>query len=98
MKKCKLFAPFLMLLAGAVASIMMYHFDYGMKQMLSILLVVLLIFYLAGIFIQKKIISFVEQIREEEGREGEVIEKDVSEEGQMEMVSESTENEAEDMA
>ncbi len=98
MKKYKLFAPFLMLLAGAVASIMMYHFDYGMKQTLSILLIVLLIFYLAGIFIQKKIISFVEQIREEEEREGEVIEKDVSEESQMEMVSESTENEAEDMA
>lgn len=95
MKKSKLFAPFLMLLAGAVASIMMYHFDYGLKQMLTILLIVLLVFYVAGFFIQKKIVSFVEQIKEEEEKEGEVIEKDADEDGQVEM---TTENEAEDKA
>lgn len=95
MKKSKLFAPFLMLLAGAVASIMMYHFDYGLKQMLTILLIVLLVFYVAGFFIQKKIVSFVEQIKEEEEKEGEVIEKDTDEDGQVEM---TTENEAEDKA
>lgn len=98
MKKSKLFAPFLMLLAGAVASIMMYHFDYGLKQMLTILLIVLLVFYVAGFFIQKKIVSFVEQIKEEEEKEGEVIEKDADEDGQVEMTSESAENEAEDKA
>ena len=76
MKKSKLFAPFLMLLAGSVASILMYHFKYSMKQMLPILLAVLLIFYLAGIFIQRQIVSFMEQIKEKEEREGEVIEKD----------------------
>lgn len=95
MKKSKLFAPFLMLLAGAVASIMMYHFDYGLKQMLTILLIVLLVFYVAGFFIQKKIVSFVEQIKEEEEKEGEVIEKDADEDGQVEV---ATENEAEDKA
>lgn len=95
MKKIKLFAPFLMLFAGAVASIMMYHFDYELKQMLPILLIVLLVFYVAGFFIQKKIVSFVEQIKEEEEKEGEVIEKDTDEDGQVEM---TTENEAEDKA
>lgn len=98
MKKSKLFAPFLMLLAGAVASIMMYHFDYGMKQMLTILLIVLLAFYMAGFFIQKKVISFVEKIKEEEEKEGEVIEKDAEEDGQVEVTSESTGNEADDEA
>lgn len=98
MKKSKLFAPFLMLLAGAVASIMMYHFDYGMKQMLTILLIVLLAFYMAGFFIQKKVISFVEKIKEEEEKEGEVIEKDAEEDGQVEVTSESTGNAADDEA
>lgn len=76
MKKNRLFAPFLMLLAGAVASIMMYYFRYSMKQMLPRLLIVLLVFYLAGYFIQKKVTSFVEQIKAEEEKEGEVIEKE----------------------
>ena len=43
MKKSRLFAPFLMLLAGAVASITM-----------------------AGCFIQKKVLAFMNQIRENE--------------------------------
>lgn len=96
MKKEKLFAPFLMLLAGAVASIMMYWFQYSMKQMLPILLIVLLAFYLAGIFIQRKITSFVKQIKEEEEKEGEVIEKEVPEEGEGETTGENAENETED--
>ncbi|MDY2700666.1 MAG: hypothetical protein ACI4E5_04855 [Suilimivivens sp.] len=79
MKKSRLFAPFLMLLAGAVASIMMYYFKYSMMQMLPRLLVILLSFYLAGYFIQKKVTSFVEQIKIEEEKEGEVIEKEVPE-------------------
>lgn len=76
MKKSRLFAPFLMLLAGAIASIMMYCFEYTTKQMLLILFIVLLVFYLAGCFIQKKILKFVEQIEEEERRAGEVIAKE----------------------
>ncbi len=62
MKKLKLFAPFLMLLSGAIASIMMFYFQYPVEQMLPRLLIVLIVFYIAGCFIQKKIISFVEQI------------------------------------
>lgn len=76
MKKSRLFAPFLMLLAGAIASIMMYYFDYTTAQMLPRLILVLLFFYLAGCFIQKKILKFVEQIEEEERRAGEVIAKE----------------------
>lgn len=98
MKKEKLFAPFLMLLAGAIASIMMYYFKYNVKQTLIILAIVLLIFYLAGIFIQKKVSSFINQIREREEREGEVIEKEVPGTDREEMVIESTENEADDKA
>ena len=98
MKKGKLFAPFLMLLAGAVASIMLYLFKYSVKQTLIVLVIVLLLFYLAGIFIQKKVTSFVEQIREREEREGEVIEKEVPGTGEEEMVIESTEKEADDKA
>lgn len=94
MKKSKLFAPFLMLLAGAVTSIMLYRFEYTLKQTLAILIFVLLAFYLAGSFVQRKITSFVEQIREEEEKAGAVIEKESSLEGEDEMVIGKTENEA----
>lgn len=83
MKKEKLFAPFLMLLAGAIASIMMYCFQYTTKQMLIRLVIVLVVFYLAGCFVQRKVMSFVKQIKEEEAREGEVIEKEALSEADM---------------
>lgn len=82
MKKNKLFAPFLMLLAGAIASIMMYYFHYSARQLLINLLLVLVVFYLIGFFIQKKVTSFMEQIKAEEAKEGEVIEKKVSEDAE----------------
>lgn len=77
MKKSKLFPPFLMLLAGAVASIVMYYFNYSTKQMLIILLCVLVVFYAVGSIIQKKITGYVQQILEQEANEGEVIEKEI---------------------
>ena len=80
MKKRKLFAPFLMLFAGAVASIMMFAFHYTTAQMLPRLLGVLLFFYIAGCFIQKKVIGFEKEIEEKEAAEGEAIEKEVPEE------------------
>ncbi len=79
MKKSKLFAPFLMLLAGVIASIMMYYFQYTLKQMLPRIIIVLVVFYLGGYFIQKKVTAFVEQIKEEEAKKGEVIEKEAPE-------------------
>ena len=91
MKKLKLFAPFLMLLSGAIASIMMFYFQYPVEQMLPRLLIVLIVFYIAGCFIQKKIISFVEQIKEEEEKEGEVIEKEIPDESGEESDAESSE-------
>lgn len=79
MKKSKLFAPFLMLLAGTVASITMRCFHYSTGQMLPRLLIVLVAFYVAGCFIQKKVYKFVDEILTEEAKEGEVIEKEVPE-------------------
>lgn len=82
MKKSKLFAPFLMLLAAAVASIVMFQGNYDMTELLLILLCVMIFFYLIGSFIQKKVVSFIEQIKEREAaeaaKEGEVIEKEAS--------------------
>lgn len=66
MKKKNLFAPFLMLFAGAVSSIAMYFFRYSMEEMLPVLLAVLVIFYIAGCIIQKNVVSFMDQIRERE--------------------------------
>ena len=46
--KVRLITPFLMLLAGALASIIMYIKEYDFNSMLWTLLVVLLIFYVIG--------------------------------------------------
>lgn len=82
MKKSRLFAPFLMLLAGAVASIVMFRNHYDTKEMLTVLLVVLLVFYAAGCLIENRINAFVRQIKEKEEQqeqdEGEVIEKEMT--------------------
>lgn len=81
MKKDKLFAPFLMLFAGAIASIVMFQNHYDTKQMLTILLVVLIVFYLAGYIIQNRVRAFVKEIKEKEEQQeqdrGEVIEKEI---------------------
>ena len=98
MKKSRLFAPFLMLLEGAVASLMMYYFHYSVKQMLPTLLFVLLVFYLAGSFVQKKVAAFVNQIREQEEEERKALELEEamrSEEAFDGSNEEKTENEAE---
>ncbi len=46
--KVRLITPFLMLLAGAVASIIMYIRDFELVDMLWRLLIVLLVFYVIG--------------------------------------------------
>ena len=76
MKKGKLFAPFLMLLAGLIASIMMYCNHYDSKQMLWILILVMLFFYIIGYLLQRQVTKFIKKIKEEEAKEGEVIEKE----------------------
>lgn len=91
MKKSRLFAPFIMLLAGAIASIMMYCFHYTIGQMLPRLIIVLVSFYLAGSFIQKMVVKFVEQINEEEKKAGEVIAKEAQDGEVTETVAENEE-------
>ena len=80
MKKSKLFAPFLMLLAAAIASIIMFKGNYDTIELLTILLCVMIFFYVIGSLIQKKVLSFVNEIKEREAKEaadeGEVIEKE----------------------
>lgn len=76
MKKGKLFAPFLMLLSGLIASVMMYVNHYDKEQMLLYLVLVMVFFYLIGFFVQHQIIKFMKKIKEEEAKEGEVIEKE----------------------
>ena len=46
--KVKLITPFLMLLAGAIASIIMYIKKYDFYTMLWVLLIVLIVFYMIG--------------------------------------------------
>ncbi|MDE6204414.1 MAG: hypothetical protein K2G19_13170, partial [Lachnospiraceae bacterium] len=80
----------------AVVSISAFCFQYSMGAMLPILLFVLIFFYLAGNFIQKKVTAFMDQILEEEAKEGEVIEKDIAGEGEEYMESKNAENGAEE--
>lgn len=98
MKRDKLFAPFLMLLAGAIASIVMYINQYDLMELLLVLFSVMLLFYLIGLFIQKKVLKFMHEIqeKEEQEKEGEVIEKGALEPGEDENASGNTEENKEE--
>ncbi|MDE5907553.1 MAG: hypothetical protein K2H52_02215 [Lachnospiraceae bacterium] len=91
MKKMKLFAPFVTLLAGAVASLIMYYFHYSTQQMLTILLLVLFIFYLAASFIQGRLAAFVSQIKAQEEHEREVMEMQAALEAEGESTNQANE-------
>ena len=98
MKNMKLFEPVVTLLAGAVASLIMFYFHYSTEQMLTILFLVLLVFYLAGSFIQGRVTAFVSQIKMQEEHERELMEMQAALEGEGESTNqadEDTENEAE---
>lgn len=79
-KRRRLIPPFVMLLAGAITSITMRALHYETKTMLIILLCVLVGFYMAGSVIKYMLDKFEEQIEAASMEEGEVIEKDLSEE------------------
>lgn len=79
-KKRKLIPPFVMLFAGAVNSITMYVLHYSVKDMLVILLWVLIAFYIAGGLIKWMLDRFEAQIEQKRMEEGEVIEKELTEE------------------
>ncbi len=81
--KRKLIPIFLMLVAGAVASIIAYIKDYELTRMLWTLLAALIVFYLLGTALKKVLDLFDDQIQkadEERRNEGSVIEKEVEEE------------------
>lgn len=74
-----------MLSAGAAASITMYRLRYDLEDMLAILLLILVLFYIAGIFVMKMLNRFERQNEEAERvKEGEVIEKEADEENSQE--------------
>lgn len=74
--KTKMIPPFIMLLAGAITSIITFKMHYEMKNALLVLLAVLLVFYIVGCFIKKMFDSFEKaNTKEETNEEGEVISK-----------------------
>ncbi len=75
-RKRRLIPPFVMLLAGAVVSIVMRIWRYELQPMLIILLCVLLGFYFVGRILQIMLDRFELQIQEAHMEEGEVIEKE----------------------
>ncbi|MCR5503866.1 MAG: hypothetical protein K6F53_12750 [Lachnospiraceae bacterium] len=84
MNKRKLIAPILMLTAGAITYVILLCGGiYSFRDSLLILLLVLIVFYLIGRVIQTRIDRFVreneERLKEEESREGAVIEKEAPE-------------------
>lgn len=82
----KLVPIILMLIAGAIASIITYVRDFELTEMLWILSGVLILFYIIGLGIKKVLDIFDEQIKEAEEKEkqeeGFVIEKEMKEEEQ----------------
>jgi len=82
-KKRRLIPPFVMLLAGAAVSITLRTQHYDMKSMLIILLCSLIGFYIAGCILKGMLDRFEHQLEEADMEEGEVIEKELAEEGKI---------------
>ena len=80
MKNDKLFAPFLTLLALAIALLCTIRWHYSLLETLCVLLIVLIVFYAIGSLIQRRVNKFIadneEKAREAAEKEGSVIEKD----------------------
>ena len=81
----KLFPVFLMLVAGAITMAVMLLTGYRRVEALWILLIILIVFYLIGSLIQKRIWKFEdineEKAKEEAEKEGAVIEKEILSDG-----------------
>lgn len=78
-KKRRLIPAFVTLLAGAIVSITMRFLHYELQTMLIVLLCVLSGFYFVGRILQIMLDRFEIQIHEAQMEEGEVIEKEPSE-------------------
>lgn len=102
MRKIKLLAPFLMLLSGLIASLMMVFYRYDRTQMLLILILVMAFFYLAGRLIEKQVNRFIrkyeEQEAEKKAKEGEVIEKQAQEQEEQDQAAVPGEDEPQNTA
>ena len=77
----KLIPLTLMLVAGAICSIVCYAQGYDAFTMLLALFIVLLVFYVMGCIIKRIMEAFERENEERNKEEGEVIEKDSSNEG-----------------
>jgi len=88
-KKRRLIPPFIMLFAGALASITMYMLHYKSYDMLVILLLVLIGFYIAGELLKWMLDRFESQIEAERREAGEVFEKELDEADGMERSKEA---------
>ena len=79
--KLKSLPTILMLVAGAITSIITYILQYEGKTALLILLAVLLLFYIIGLMFQKMIYRFENELirkeKEQREEEGKVVEKGV---------------------
>lgn len=79
-QKMKMFPVILMLIAGAITSIITYALNYEGKTALLILLGVLLFFYIAGSLFRNMILRFEKEQAEKEhayiDQEGKVVEKE----------------------
>lgn len=88
--KTRLLPAFVMLLGGAVSSVVCYLNQYSLKDMGIIVLCTLLVFYILGLILKKLFDSFHMEKRQGEAEEkdkekdehGEVIRKEVQSEGQ----------------
>lgn len=78
--KRKMLPLMLMLIAGAIVSVMCYVQHYEIRTMLLILLVVLIVFYTIGYAIKRILDYFDKQNEKKSKDEGEVIEKEATEE------------------
>lgn len=77
--KRRMIPIFLMLVAGAITSIITYIKDYELTRMLWILVGVLIVFYILGTVIQKTLNLFDAQIEEAEKKAKEAEEKEKEE-------------------
>ncbi|MFT3985658.1 MAG: hypothetical protein QM697_17295 [Lachnospiraceae bacterium] len=82
----------IMLIAGAIACIMTYLNHYDLKEMLTTLIWVLLIFLIIGLVVKKILDSFHMPGENAVDNEGEVIEKQEEEPTEEEEEEESEEN------
>lgn len=82
MKKIKLIPPFMVLLSGAVTSVMLFAFGCDFLTALIIILAVLIVFYFLGVILMKILLDLWKKEEKENSEalvspDGEVIEKAV---------------------